>query len=222
MKFEITLRGFNGETDATDHLIIWVASDLSLDELKLTFSAKGLTDPGGLVIDVCSLDLPTAETAFALPDEMNAFIEEATKLVALTESGETVYVCGCGKFVGSIDDLREIDDVHERVQPGEFMAAGCCPACGNMLGVKDQDVPDYTLEIAGKIMRSLGWTVLAPDAARKDPARLFVERVAELKKWGEPDSEGKAFEPSDGLEDSHTCLMDLIDDARDVVAGVAA
>jgi len=41
-----------------------------------------------------------------------------------------------------------------------------------------------------------------------------VKRIASLKKWGEPDENGKPFEPSDGLDDSHSCLMDLIDEAR--------
>jgi hypothetical protein len=44
----------------------------------------------------------------------------------------------------------------------------------------------------------------------------FVSKVANLKKRGEPDKEGKPFEPSDGIDDSHSCLMDLIDDARDI------
>lgn len=47
-----------------------------------------------------------------------------------------------------------------------------------------------------------------------EQSRAFVKRIASLKKWGEPDENGKPFEPSDGLDDSHSCLMDLIDEAR--------
>lgn len=46
----------------------------------------------------------------------------------------------------------------------------------------------------------------------------FVERVSHLKKWGEPDEEGQPFEPSDRVDDSHSCLMDLIDEARGLLA----
>lgn len=47
-----------------------------------------------------------------------------------------------------------------------------------------------------------------------EQSRTFVKHIASLKKWGEPDENGKPFEPSDGLDDSHSCLMDLIDEAR--------
>lgn len=46
----------------------------------------------------------------------------------------------------------------------------------------------------------------------------FVEKVARLKKWGEPDEIGDPFEPSDGVDDSHSCLMGLIDEARAILA----
>jgi hypothetical protein len=46
----------------------------------------------------------------------------------------------------------------------------------------------------------------------------FVAKVANLKKWGEPDSDmgGEPFEPSVGVDDSHECLMDLIEEAREL------
>ena len=54
------------------------------------------------------------------------------------------------------------------------------------------------------------------DHGRK--ALAFVEKVASLKKWGEPDpgNDDEPFEPSDGLDDSHDYLMGLIDMARDI------
>lgn len=42
----------------------------------------------------------------------------------------------------------------------------------------------------------------------------FALSVAQLHKWGEPNEEQEAFMPSDGSDDSHGCLMDLIDEAR--------
>lgn len=45
----------------------------------------------------------------------------------------------------------------------------------------------------------------------------FVEQVAEFKKWGDTAGHNETDEPSDGMEDSHSCLMDLIDQARDIL-----
>lgn len=42
----------------------------------------------------------------------------------------------------------------------------------------------------------------------------IVTRIAALKKWGEKDEQGHPYQPSDGYEDSHLCLMNLIDNAR--------
>ena len=42
----------------------------------------------------------------------------------------------------------------------------------------------------------------------------FALSVAQFHKWGEPNEEQQAFMPSDGSDDSHGCLMDLIDEAR--------
>lgn len=51
------------------------------------------------------------------------------------------------------------------------------------------------------------------------PSKLlaFAQRISLLKKWGEPNENGEPFEPSDGVDDSHSCLMDLIDEARDLL-----
>lgn len=54
-----------------------------------------------------------------------------------------------------------------------------------------------------------------------EQSRAFVKRIASLKKWGEPDENGNSFEPSDGLDDSHSCLMDLIDEARGISGALA-
>lgn len=57
------------------------------------------------------------------------------------------------------------------------------------------------------------------DAAGRPGGKLvrFVEQVAEFKKWGDTAGHNETDEPSDGMEDSHSCLMDLIDQARDIL-----
>lgn len=49
-----------------------------------------------------------------------------------------------------------------------------------------------------------------------NPFKDFTQQVANLSKWGCTDAETE--EPSEGTDDSHSCLMDLIDDARKVIA----
>lgn len=44
----------------------------------------------------------------------------------------------------------------------------------------------------------------------------FIEQVAAFKKWGDGSNE-MDDDPSDGTDDSHACLMDLIDQARDIL-----
>lgn len=58
------------------------------------------------------------------------------------------------------------------------------------------------------------------DAVGRRGAELvqFVEQIAKLQKWGDGKDENEMNDPSDGTEDSHACLMDLIDQARDILA----
>ena len=51
---------------------------------------------------------------------------------------------------------------------------------------------------------------------QKERAMALSRRLAALRKWGEPDEDEQPFNPSDGLQDSHDCLMGLIDEARAV------
>lgn len=44
----------------------------------------------------------------------------------------------------------------------------------------------------------------------------LVERLAGFTLWGEPGPAGEPFEPTDGLEDCHSTLMDLIAEARGI------
>lgn len=78
------------------------------------------------------------------------------------ESKPHVYSCEECDWTGTLDEMASIDDIHERVQPGEFMAAGQCPECDSLIGVADCDIPDYTLEQAAEILRKQGWSVVQP------------------------------------------------------------
>lgn len=54
------------------------------------------------------------------------------------------------------------------------------------------------------------------DLAALLEAQSFTRQVAELGLWGEacPENGGRPFEPCDGVDDSHACLMDLVRQAR--------
>lgn len=78
----------------------------------------------------------------------------------------TQYVCAeCG-WTGSIDDLAGIRNIHNRVAAGEFMAAGCCPACGDLVSVSDHDIPQHTLNDADRVLaqRGIGHAATLADA----------------------------------------------------------
>lgn len=61
--------------------------------------------------------------------------------------------------------------------------------------------------------------VTVEEVARTGNIWAFVEKVAGLKLWGETDENGASFEPSDGVDDSHSCLMELIEEARCIIDG---
>lgn len=69
------------------------------------------------------------------------------------------YQCDECHWTGELDDVAAIDDVEERVAPGELHPAGQCPECGALISVNDEDVPDYTLQACAEIMRTRGWQV---------------------------------------------------------------
>lgn len=81
--FELTLRGFNGATDKTDHLILWVDADMTEEQVKAYFSREGLYRPGGLVNEVIAIpDVTSADQAdFALPRQLYDLKARAAKLV---------------------------------------------------------------------------------------------------------------------------------------------
>lgn len=70
--FELTLCGFNGGTDETDHHVIWVNADMTEDQVKSYLSREGLYIPGGAVTEVIAIPDITATDAadFALPRQL--------------------------------------------------------------------------------------------------------------------------------------------------------
>ncbi|MHB8409567.1 MAG: hypothetical protein ACYDHY_15995 [Acidiferrobacterales bacterium] len=52
-------------------------------------------------------------------------------------------------------------------------------------------------------------------------ATVFTRAVADMTKWGEMEEDGNLFQPSEGTDDSHICLMLRIDEAREVARNIA-
>lgn len=83
----------------------------------------------------------------------------------------TLYECDECDWTGTLSEINGIHHIHhisEYLEPGELVPAGCCPECNAVIGVDDRDVPHYTLNIVGNIMRARGWSVAAP-ADRPSP-----------------------------------------------------
>jgi hypothetical protein len=58
--------------------------------------------------------------------------------------------------------LGDVEQLDERVSPGELCPLGQCPKCQALIEVPDEDVPNYTLDICANIMRKRGWKVTVP------------------------------------------------------------
>jgi len=81
--YELTLRGFNGASDETDHLIIWVESPMSETETKKFLSGSGLYRPDGLVTETIAIpEVTSADQAdFVLPDQIDGLISRVRQVV---------------------------------------------------------------------------------------------------------------------------------------------
>lgn len=140
----------------------------------------------------------------------------------------------CG-FVCDEDELgaglSDTPDLGERLEPGSVVPAGECPKCGCLSYVMEEGAGvhwdticeamglDPSFQYSDEQMAAYEAAYLASEQ-RIARSLEFVAKVANYKKWGEPDedNDGEPFEPSDGLDDSHSCLMDLIDEAREIMA----
>ncbi|WP_432263369.1 hypothetical protein [Cupriavidus sp. TMH.W2] len=89
MKFELVLRGFDGSTDETDDLVIWVGSNLSSQDFEIWLIARNLllADRSGVVIE-WSVIPDSFEQDFQVPDEgvqLEARIRELVDISTMTE-----------------------------------------------------------------------------------------------------------------------------------------
>lgn len=80
---ELNLRGFNGNTDETDHLILWVESDLSETQTQACLAEAGLYVEGGVIANFYALPetMPTDEHDFRLPEQLRQLTIRAESLV---------------------------------------------------------------------------------------------------------------------------------------------
>lgn len=82
-QFELTLRGFNGETDSTDHLILWVSADMTEIQIKDYLTREGLLGSEGVVLEVYAIPDITDDDQpdFELPWDLYELKAKAVKLV---------------------------------------------------------------------------------------------------------------------------------------------
>lgn len=116
---ELTLRGFKGDTDATDHLILWVDTDMTEEQTKACLAEAELYIPGGIVSAVITVpDVSMADMAqadFVLPRDIVELKARATRLVSLAEAGRKAFA----------DILPELDDALLHASQSEHH-----PRCG--------------------------------------------------------------------------------------------
>lgn len=86
--YELILRGYQGDTDATDHLILWVDTDMSEEQTKACLAEAALLGTDGIVSAVSTVperlsDMSQAD--FVLPRDIEELKARATGLVAQTD-----------------------------------------------------------------------------------------------------------------------------------------
>lgn len=121
-RFEILLRGFNGRDCATDHLVIWLATDLSAAELVQLLQAKELMSEGGTGPVVCADELPPSYPFdFSLPAEIDGL---ASAIPALLSESKEIFNRGC-HYAGGLGAFREGEP---RILPSYFTKPKCANA----------------------------------------------------------------------------------------------
>ena len=121
-RFEILLRGFNAASSATDHLVIWIATDLSIDELSAVFKANALMGEDGLG-PIVALDLlpPNDPFDFALPNEVDALL---ANVASLLDESRVIFNNGCHYAAG----VMAFRDGEPRTLPSYFTKPKCANA----------------------------------------------------------------------------------------------
>jgi hypothetical protein len=115
-QYELTLRGFDGGTDETDDLVLWVASDLNEDDFQKWLDALELKNSAGdnLIGNVYVLDLDhlTVDDGldFRLPEQAEEFVchvrekcEEANNPVILQIKEAREGIDATGEILGEVE-----------------------------------------------------------------------------------------------------------------------
>lgn len=66
--------------------------------------------------------------------------------------------------MGTAEETAPIDDMQERVSPGEFAPVGQCPGCGDLIECSDDDIKNSGGNVPAmvEVLTALGYTVVAP------------------------------------------------------------
>ena len=107
-------------------------------------------------------------------------------------------------------DLEGVDEAHAVLQALSYLRDAQSTA--TIFDVRSEtNGPFVTIDLAESETDRSKTLSEAPEPN----ALAFVRQVAGFTKWGEPSpDDGSPFEPADMVDDSHSCLMDLIDEAR--------
>lgn len=137
--------------------------------------------------------------------------------------------CNCsGIFTRQeLSSIEELEPKHHDKK--DFPVMGSCPMCKSaVIRAMATDLVSWDLVLAYySLDKGYAYTeeqiqlyseAFLSEEARKESIRVFVETIAGLKKPGEMNELGKLFEPQDLGEDSHECLMKIIDTARSLCA----
>lgn len=81
--FELTLRGYCGDTDLTDHLIVLIETKMTERQLTEYLSDAGLFVPDGIIEDITPIqdDETSFSIDFSLPDQVEEFKAHAIAMV---------------------------------------------------------------------------------------------------------------------------------------------
>lgn len=63
---------------------------------------------------------------------------------------------------GKDTDLNAIEDLQERVAPGELYPAGECPDCGFLIGCSDNEALANAWPVLRTLLVQRGWTIVDP------------------------------------------------------------
>lgn len=128
--------------------------------------------------------------------------------------------------------VNELSMFLDRMKPGfdAFMgiaASEITSICDQLLDSEEHatenaipDVAEDAVTVIQRLYRLLGQAVSEKQnlVSQRDEAIDFVRQVSILKRWGCDPAESECENPSEGTDDSHECLMDLIYKARKILA----